>query len=112
VIARQWKRNGPHRGPFFLLPELKPGKLRSAAAAGEAHDLAGTDSISGVRLHAVEDFLRGEHRFDVPREYIQAFIAATAAPATREEAMAKLKAAYPDYALPMIVEYSVGGRIK
>jgi glyoxylase-like metal-dependent hydrolase (beta-lactamase superfamily II) len=46
------------------------------------------------------------------REYIQAFITATAAPATREEAMAKLKAAYPDYALPVIVEYSVAGRIK
>ncbi|HEV8644249.1 MAG TPA: MBL fold metallo-hydrolase [Burkholderiales bacterium] len=46
------------------------------------------------------------------REYIQTFIAATAAPVTREEAMAKLKAAYPHYALPMIIEYSVGGRIK
>jgi glyoxylase-like metal-dependent hydrolase (beta-lactamase superfamily II) len=46
------------------------------------------------------------------REYIQAFIAATAAPVTREEAMAELKAAYPDYALPVIVEYSVAGRIK
>lgn len=46
------------------------------------------------------------------REYIQTFITATAAPATREEAMGKLKAAYPDYALPMIIEYSVGGRIK
>ena len=46
------------------------------------------------------------------REYIQTFIAATAAPATREEAMASLKAAYPDYALPVIVDYSVAGRIK
>lgn len=46
------------------------------------------------------------------RDYIQTFIAATAAPATREEAMAELKAAYPDYALPVIVEYSVAGRIK
>lgn len=46
------------------------------------------------------------------REYIQAFIAATAPPATKEEAMAKLKAAYPDYALPVIIEYSVAGRIK
>jgi hypothetical protein len=46
------------------------------------------------------------------REYIHPFIAATAAPATRDEAMAKLNAAYPDYALPVIVEYSVGGRIK
>ena len=46
------------------------------------------------------------------REYIQAFVAATAAPATREQAMAKLKAAFPDYSLPVIVDYSVAGRIK
>jgi glyoxylase-like metal-dependent hydrolase (beta-lactamase superfamily II) len=54
----------------------------------------------------------GPEMLAADREYIQAFIAATAAPATRDEAMAKLNAAYPDYALPVIVEYSVGGRIK
>ena len=46
------------------------------------------------------------------REYIQAFMAATAAPATKEQAMAALKAAYPDFALPVIVDYSVAGRLK
>lgn len=56
--------------------------------------------------------VRGPEVLAADREYIQAFIAATAAPATKEEAMAKLKAAYPDYALPVIIEYSVAGRIK
>ncbi len=54
----------------------------------------------------------GPELLDADREYIQAFITVTAAPATREDAMAKLKDAYPDYSLPVIVEYSVGGRIK
>jgi glyoxylase-like metal-dependent hydrolase (beta-lactamase superfamily II) len=44
------------------------------------------------------------------RDYIRAFVAATAAPATPEQAIAELRSRYPDYALPVIVEYSVGGR--
>ena len=54
----------------------------------------------------------GQEVLTADREYIQAFIAVTAAPATGEQAMAKLKAVYPDYALPVIVDYSVAGRIK
>jgi glyoxylase-like metal-dependent hydrolase (beta-lactamase superfamily II) len=45
------------------------------------------------------------------RDYIRAFVAATAAPATPEQAIAELRSRYPDYALPVIVEYSVGGRL-
>ena len=45
------------------------------------------------------------------RKYIRDFIAATAAPATREQAIAALKTAHSDYGLPVIVDYSVGGRL-
>jgi glyoxylase-like metal-dependent hydrolase (beta-lactamase superfamily II) len=45
------------------------------------------------------------------RAYIQAFLAATAAPATKADAGAKLKAQYPAYALPVIVDFSVAARL-
>lgn len=45
------------------------------------------------------------------REYIGALLAATAPPATKQQAIATLKSRYPDYALPMIVEFSVSGRL-
>jgi glyoxylase-like metal-dependent hydrolase (beta-lactamase superfamily II) len=45
------------------------------------------------------------------RRYLQDYIAATAAPATKEQATAKMKASYSDYALPIIVELAVAARI-
>ncbi len=45
------------------------------------------------------------------REYLRAFIDATAARSTREQASAALKGGYPGYALPVIVDYSVAGRL-
>jgi glyoxylase-like metal-dependent hydrolase (beta-lactamase superfamily II) len=45
------------------------------------------------------------------RAYIEAFLAATAAPATKADAGAALKAQYPAYALPVIVDFSVAGRL-
>jgi hypothetical protein len=45
------------------------------------------------------------------RAYIQAFLSATAAPATKADAGAALKAQYPTYALPVIVDFSVAGRL-
>jgi glyoxylase-like metal-dependent hydrolase (beta-lactamase superfamily II) len=53
----------------------------------------------------------GPELIDASRAYIHAFITATAPPATKEEAAAKLKAQFPDYALPMIVDFSVAGRL-
>lgn len=46
------------------------------------------------------------------REYIETFVAATAVPATKEQAIAALKSKYSDYALPVVVEFSVGGRLE
>jgi glyoxylase-like metal-dependent hydrolase (beta-lactamase superfamily II) len=45
------------------------------------------------------------------RAYIEAFVAATAPPATREQAIADLKARYADYGLPVILDFSVPARI-
>lgn len=45
------------------------------------------------------------------RKYLQDYIAATAAPATKEQGIAKMKTLYPDYALPTIVELAVPARI-
>jgi glyoxylase-like metal-dependent hydrolase (beta-lactamase superfamily II) len=45
------------------------------------------------------------------RDYIQTFVAVTAAPATKDDAIAKLKSRYPSYGLPVIVELSVAGRL-
>jgi glyoxylase-like metal-dependent hydrolase (beta-lactamase superfamily II) len=46
------------------------------------------------------------------REYIDAFLAATAPPATKEQAIEALKAKYDDYALPVILDFSVPARIR
>jgi len=70
------------------------------------------ENLKPVTVYPGHGPLGGPEVLAADREYIQTFIAATSAPATREEAMAKLKAVYPDYALPVIVEYSVAGRIK
>ena len=67
--------------------------------AAAAHDLSWSWRAGGVELIAAN------------REYIEAFVAATAAPATKEQAIAVLKSKYPDYALPDIVVLSVGGRL-
>lgn len=53
----------------------------------------------------------GSALIDTNRAYIQAFVAATAPPATKETAAANLKAVFPDYALPVIVDFSVAGRL-
>jgi glyoxylase-like metal-dependent hydrolase (beta-lactamase superfamily II) len=45
------------------------------------------------------------------RAYIEAFLTATAPPATKEEAKAKLTGQYPDFALPVIVDFSLAGRL-
>ena len=45
------------------------------------------------------------------RDYIDAFLAATAPPATKEQAIADLKAKYADYALPVILDFSVPARV-
>ncbi len=53
----------------------------------------------------------GPELIDANRAYIHAFLAATAAPATKEEAAAQLKSQFADYALPVIVDFSVSGRL-
>lgn len=45
------------------------------------------------------------------RIYIEAFLAATAPPLTKEAAIAALKTQYAEYALPVILDFSVPGRI-
>lgn len=45
------------------------------------------------------------------RAYIHAFLAATAGTVTKADASAKLKADYADYGLPVIVDFSVAGRL-
>ena len=101
------------------------------ATAGQADDLAGRVADSGVRFHAVAggsprgwlailDRLEklkparvypghgpvgGPEVIAADRAYTHAFMAATAAPATRVQAMATLKAAYPDHLLPVIADY-------
>jgi glyoxylase-like metal-dependent hydrolase (beta-lactamase superfamily II) len=45
------------------------------------------------------------------RAYIDAFLTATAPPATKDAAIATLKARYAEYALPVILDFSVPGRI-
>jgi glyoxylase-like metal-dependent hydrolase (beta-lactamase superfamily II) len=45
------------------------------------------------------------------RDYIDAFLAATAPPATKEQAIAGLKEKYTDYALPVLLDFSVPARI-
>ena len=54
----------------------------------------------------------GSELISANREYIEAFVAATAAPASKEQAIAALKSRYADYALPVVVEFSVGGRLE
>ncbi len=53
----------------------------------------------------------GPELIDANRAYIRAFVADTAPPATKETAAAKLKARFAEYALPMIVDFSVAGRL-
>jgi glyoxylase-like metal-dependent hydrolase (beta-lactamase superfamily II) len=53
----------------------------------------------------------GAELIEANRAYIEAFLASTAAAATKAEASAKLKAQYPGYALPVIVDFSVAGRL-
>lgn len=45
-------------------------------------------------------------------KYIKEYLKATGPKATRESALAKMKDLYPDYRLPVILELSVGARIK
>jgi glyoxylase-like metal-dependent hydrolase (beta-lactamase superfamily II) len=68
------------------------------------------------RLHPVSVYpghgaAGGPELIDANRAYIHAFVAATAPPATKEEAAAKLKAQFADDALPVIVDFSVAGRL-
>jgi glyoxylase-like metal-dependent hydrolase (beta-lactamase superfamily II) len=68
------------------------------------------------RLHPVSVYpghgpSGGPELIAVNRAYIGAFVAATAAPATKEEAAAKPKTQFADCALPVIVDFSVAGRL-
>jgi len=69
-----------------------------------------------AQLHPVSVYpghgpVGGPELIDANRAYIQAFVAATAPPATKDEAAATLKAQFADYALPVIVDFSVAGRL-
>jgi glyoxylase-like metal-dependent hydrolase (beta-lactamase superfamily II) len=69
------------------------------------------EKLNPATIHPGHGAVGGPEMLAANREYIKAFVAATAAPATKAEAIEKLKARYPDYALPVIVEFSVNGRM-
>jgi glyoxylase-like metal-dependent hydrolase (beta-lactamase superfamily II) len=69
------------------------------------------EKLNPATVHPGHGAVGGPEMLAANREYIKAFVAATAAPATPAEAVAKLKARYPGYALPVIVEFSVSGRM-
>lgn len=79
---------------------------------GEAAKAVEMVQRSGKRLkYIVVTHGHPDHFFGL-EVFRRAFLAATAAPATKEQASATLKAQYADYALPMIVDFSVGGRLE
>jgi glyoxylase-like metal-dependent hydrolase (beta-lactamase superfamily II) len=69
------------------------------------------ERLRPVSIHPGHGPAGGPELIAANRAYIDAFVAATAAPTTKEEAAAKLKAQFADYALPVIVDFSVAGRL-
>lgn len=69
------------------------------------------EKLNPATIHPGHGPVGGPEILAANREYIRAFVAATAAPAYKAEAIEKLKSQYPDYALPVIIEFSVNGRM-
>jgi glyoxylase-like metal-dependent hydrolase (beta-lactamase superfamily II) len=69
------------------------------------------EKLNPATIHPGHGAVGGPEILAANRDYIQAFVAATAAPAQKSAAIEKLKSQYPDDALPVIVEFSVGGRM-
>jgi len=85
--------------------------LRENRPEGWLKILARLQELSPVSIYPGHGPTGGPEIIPANRAYINAFVAATAPPATREEAAAKLKAQFPDYGLPVIVDFSVAGRL-
>ena len=69
------------------------------------------EQLQPSRVYPGHGFPGGPELIAANRQYIHAFLAATVPPASKEQAIAALKAKYPDYALPVIVEFSASGRL-
>jgi glyoxylase-like metal-dependent hydrolase (beta-lactamase superfamily II) len=86
--------------------------LRENRPEGWLKVLDRLEKLNPETIHPGHGPVGGPEILAANREYIQAFVAATAAPAVKSAAIEKLRSLYPDYALPVIVEYSVNGRME
>lgn len=85
--------------------------LRENRPDGWLENLDKLERLHPVTVYPGHGPAGGAELIEANRQYIRAFVEATAPPATKEEAIAKLEALYPDYQLPVIVEFSVAGRL-
>ncbi len=86
--------------------------LRENRPEGWLEILDRFERLYPLSVHPGHGPTAGPELMEANRGYIHAFVAATATPATKEEAAAKLKSRFADYALPVIVDFSVAGRLE